>query len=632
MLFLLVIALISIIQGEDTVIFRRDVFISGQDGYHTYRIPAMVVTNTGTVLAFCEGRKSNAGDVGDIDLLLKRSEDDGRNWSKQMVVHEEGGNAPVTIGNPCPIVEDESDRIHLLFTRNNKRLFYTKSVDDGLTWASPKEFTSILKGFDYPLVRIATGPVHGIQMRNGRLIAPVWVCDRERKDRDENPANNRYQSGIIYSDDQGETWMTGALVRPDLPRLNECTLVEKIDNSLLLNMRAYRAGYRAVVTSTDGGATWLKPVLDKNLPGPTCQGSMIRLDEQAILFLNPASEERENLTLRMSTDEGQNWAYARVVNQSLAAYSDLAVTKNSEILCLFENGTEKYHEKISLVKVSRNWLAGSKKVEEKNLTNHKADDRYGSYSPDGKRIIFESNRDGNWEIYIMDSDGQNQARLTQNNHDDRRPCWHPEGNKIIYESTINEAVRLNILDLKKRESKEVPLQKNYQEPIFSQYSPDGKKLTFSNKVSEEEAYIVIVDEMGKEIAELANNGYRSFYPRWSPDSESILYFSRHETNNQDDEIYSVNIDGSDERRLTNWPKHNFCPTFSNDGNKIAYVTSMEDRRPEIYIMDRDGGNQKRITFNEDGETLPSWSSDDKKILITGYRNGNFEIIELKSFD
>ncbi len=350
--------------AQDDISFREDVFVGGQDGYNTYRIPAMVISNQGTVLAFCEGRKMSASDSGDIDLLVKRSENGGKNWSKQIVVHEEDGNAPITIGNPCPIIERDSNTIHLLFNRNNKRLFYTKSIDDGLSWSSPKELTNMLKNFDYPLVRCGIGPVHGIQMKNGRLIATIWVNDCEVKDKEKNPTKRRYQSGIIYSDDSGVTWRTGGLVPPTLNRLNECTVLERLDGSLLLNMRAYHSGFRAVSNSSDGGITWSNPVLDKNLPCPTCQACMIHASGSEILFLNPAASKegkflgasRRNLTLRLSVDEGRTWAYSRVINQGAAGYSDLAVTKDGAILCLFENGIDNYREKISIVKVDRKWL------------------------------------------------------------------------------------------------------------------------------------------------------------------------------------------------------------------------------------------------------------------------------------
>lgn len=83
------------------------------------------------------------------------------------------------------------------------------------------------------------------------------------------------------------------------------------------------------------------------------------------------------------------------------------------------------------------------------------------------------------------------------------------------------------------------------------------------------------------------------------------------------------------KRLTHWPKHNFCPAWSADGKKIAYAVSMENSRPEIYIMNIQGEDQIRLTHNEDGDTLPNWSANGDKLLITGFRNGNYEVCVLQ---
>lgn len=267
-------------------------------------------------------------------------------------------------------------------------------------------------------------------------------------------------------------------------------------------------------------------------------------------------------------------------------------------------------------------------AEEKILTNHKADDRYASYSPSGKEIVFESNRKGNWDIFVMDSDGKNQKRLTTNKNDDRRPSWHPSGEKMVFESNRSGKYELYELYRNTGKVKKIALGDLDGEPIFARYAPSGKKIAFSNKKSDQESNIAIVHKKGAKIRFLTDYNFRSFYPNWSPDGKMLLFFSRHETNNEDDEIYKMNSDGSGKERLTNWARHNFCPAWSNDGKKIAYVTSMEENRPEIYVMDANGENQLRITYNKDGDTLPSWSLDNTRLLITGYRNGNYEICEL----
>ncbi len=366
---LLVFSLIPSSKGEESVDWRNDVFVAGQDGYHTYRIPALAVSSKGTILAFCEGRRNSQADHGDIDLLLKRSTDGGRTWSEAIVVQAEKGK--VTIGNPCPIIVRDAARIHLLFTRDNKRMFYTYSDDDGLTWSKRLDLTAILDGFDYPeRVLIATGPVHGIQTTNGRLIAPVWLSDREMNRRHRDQVFTRIRAGIVFSDDNGETWQAGGLVPAEMNRLHEATVVELSDGSLMINMRVFdmKSGFRAVSTSQDGGETWSSPTLDKQLPCPVCQGAMLSLGGGKVLFLNPAHSNttgkwnaslRKDLTLRLSLDDARTWPHSVVVHQGPAGYSDVATVDSGEILCLFENGDEDYQERISMAGISTERLMQS---------------------------------------------------------------------------------------------------------------------------------------------------------------------------------------------------------------------------------------------------------------------------------
>jgi sialidase-1 len=368
--------------AEKDVNFRVDAFVGQQDGYHTYRIPVMVVTAKGTVLLFSEGRKNSRRDGGDIDQLMKRSEDGGKTWSKQVVIHEEGGTAPIRVGNPCAIAE-RNGTVHLFFglmgSPTGNGLYYTRSTDDGLTW-SPMVVTTdtpadkgysdknFLKGFGGSPVGIFVGPVHGIQTRKGRLVVPCGVG----RTVDGKPAGG---CTIIYSEDGGKTWVPGGLI-PSVPDFStgECTVVEKSDGSLLMNMRAggpggaYALGYRVTSTSADGGMTWSKPVIDKNLPCPACQGSMNSLNEKEILFLNPGVSHaggfnlwaRRKMTLRLSGDDGRTWPHALLLNEGLSGYSDLAVTKDGKILCAFENGKQDYCQKISVVQVDRAVLLAAK--------------------------------------------------------------------------------------------------------------------------------------------------------------------------------------------------------------------------------------------------------------------------------
>ena len=165
--------------GEpDFQVARTPVYVSGQDGYHTYRIPSLLVTPRGTLLAFAEGRKQGSGDAGDIDLLLKRSPDLGRTWEAAQTVWDDGPN---TCGNPCPVVDRETGTLWLLLTwnrgddaehqiiaqqsRDTRRVFVTRSTDDGLTWSAPREITGSVKLTNWTWY--ATGPGAGIPIEHG---------------------------------------------------------------------------------------------------------------------------------------------------------------------------------------------------------------------------------------------------------------------------------------------------------------------------------------------------------------------------------------------------------------------------------------------------------------------------------
>lgn len=333
----------------------------GGDGYHTYRIPALAVSNDQTILAFCEGRKQHRGDFGDIALLVKRSTDGGVTWSSQSIVWDDPGN---TSGNPAPVVDRSSGAIHLLMTWNRgddherdiiaggsqdtRRVYATSSTDDGLTWSTPKEITSAVKQSDWTWY--ATGPGHGIQMRHGehsgRLVIP---CDHIEA------GTNDYYSHIIYSDDNGASWKLGG--RAPCPQVNECEVAEISGGRLLLNMRSYAPDARArqVALSEDGGATWSDQRADPALVEPICQASILAYpDEQdelggTLLFANPASaSERVNMTLRGSRDEGAAWPDKITLHAGPSAYSDLAVASDGRILCLYEGGEAHPYEYLRL--------------------------------------------------------------------------------------------------------------------------------------------------------------------------------------------------------------------------------------------------------------------------------------------
>ncbi len=381
-----------------------DVFVGGTDGCDTYRIPAVIGTPDGTLLAFCEGRRNNRSDTGDIDLLVKRSTDGGRTWSRPQVVWDDGEN---TCGNPCPVLDEATGVIWLPMTWNHgqdsereikggagkdtRRVFLTASRDGGLTWSKPREITETTKRPDWRWY--ATGPGVGVQLQRGpwegRLLIP---CDHSVILPD---GSHGYNSHVIFSDDHGATWKLGGTIQP---AVNECQVVELADGTLMINMRNYDRSRetRAVATSADGGMTWSPVRYDPALVEPICQASFLRYTMQPadernrVLFSNPAHPEtgqRRAMTIRMSYDEGQTWPVGRMLWPGPAAYSCLVALPGGEIGCLFEAGEKHPYERIVFACFSRDWLVDADANPQRGICKNNA---VSIWEPSRERI-------GPWE-------------------------------------------------------------------------------------------------------------------------------------------------------------------------------------------------------------------------------------------
>jgi sialidase-1 len=321
-----------------------DVFCSGTQGYHTFRIPSLIVSPRGTLLAFCEGRKTSRADDGDIDLVLSRSTDGGQSWGPLAIVHEEGGTKPITIGNPCPVVDQAAGTIWLPFCRDNDDVFVTSSADDGQTWSAPRDITNDVKQPEWGWY--ATGPGVGIQLRHGKHAGRLLIpCDHGQSV----DGRRVMFSHVFYSDDHGRTWKLGGTVDR---HTDECQVVELARGELLINMRnnwgregmrSDRAAMRAIARSADGGATWSPLDFDPTLVEPICQASLIGIprpdnDEAPVLvFSNPASKvARREMTVRLSFDAGHTWPDGKLIDAGPAAYSCLARLPDGRIGLLYE--------------------------------------------------------------------------------------------------------------------------------------------------------------------------------------------------------------------------------------------------------------------------------------------------------
>ncbi len=354
------------ISGNGADLPQVDVFTAGAGGYHTYRIPALVVTPKGTLLAICEGRKTGRGDHGDLDLVQKRSTDGGKTWGPLELIHEEGGTAKVTIGNPCPVIDQSTGTIWLPLTRDNDRVLMMSSSDDGKTWAGPRDITTDVKASGWNWY--ATGPGNGIQLTRGkfkgRLVIPcdhrVGASKDDKNTSDKDNWDKAGRSHVIYSDDHGQNWKRGGAT--DFA-MNECAVVELPDGMLMLNSRSYRGkSCRGVSLSKDSGATWETTTDDPALVESVCQASLIRCrwtgeqkePRDILLFSNPAVPKgRNHLTVRMSGDFGKTWPHARLVCEGSSAYSSLAQLPEGDIGLLYERND---YKQLTFTRFPLSWI------------------------------------------------------------------------------------------------------------------------------------------------------------------------------------------------------------------------------------------------------------------------------------
>jgi hypothetical protein len=371
------VALMSAV-GLAAGVMEVEVFKSGTEGYHTYRIPAIVQATNGTLLAFAEGRRKSAADTGEIDVVLKRSTDNGGTWGALQVVGDGGSN---TFGNPVPIVESRTGKIVLLTTHNSgkvsetqirkgeaqdRRVFVQESVDNGLSWSVAREITAETKR---PSWRgYATGPVHGIQLTRGphagRLVAP---CDHTTTNSSQWSACG---SHLLLSDNGGVSWRIGADDSPNTGVINpnECAAVELVDGGIFTvtrNQEGIGAGNRAVAYSSNAGETFDHPFsLDLTLVSPVVQASVLRFTANnqgeptnRILFSSPADpSKRVRMTVRSSFDETRTWTAGKVIYAGPAAYSDMVKLPNNRVGLLYESGVKSPYERITFARFGVDYL------------------------------------------------------------------------------------------------------------------------------------------------------------------------------------------------------------------------------------------------------------------------------------
>ena len=379
------IALVSLI--TTAIAQQKDipVFVSGTEGHKSYRIPAMIGLPNGDILAFAEGRVHGAGDFGDINIVLKRSKDKGKTWTAlQTIVDVDTLQA----GNPAPVV-DLADpaypkgRIFLFYNTGNnhegevrkghglREVWYKTSTDGGTTWSEAVNITLQTHRPKQPQVNpaynfsedwrsYANTPGHAMQFQNGKYKGRIFVAANHSAG-DPQKQFMDYKAHGFYTDDHGKTFQLSETI--DLPGGNESIAAELSNDKLMMNSRNQRGDVRAriISISSDGGASWDTTYFDKNLPDPVNQGSMLNIGKKKarpnglagrgksiIAFCNAAdTQRRDNLTLRISFDEGKTWKKNYVIAKSAdnkgdySAYSDLVQLSKKKIGVLYEKDNYK---------------------------------------------------------------------------------------------------------------------------------------------------------------------------------------------------------------------------------------------------------------------------------------------------
>ena len=328
----------------------QDLFKAGESGHKIYRIPSIITTNDGTLLAFAEGRVDGGGDTGDINMVMRRSEDNGNSWSPIEVIWDIEKDV---CGNPCPVVLENGD-ILLLVTWNSGKEpehmiknghskfgripYMMKSKDDGKTWSKAIDISATADKKEW--MWYATGPGNGIQLKHGKHKGRIVIpCANST-------VKGGYNSHVIYSDDNGESWKFSADIGKGS---NESTVVELADGTLIFNTRQQtnKSGFRGQAISKDGGESWQQYTNKTSLKGPTCQASFIMYKGDVLLFANPQGKGRADGVIQISKDGAKSWEKLIDLPKGGFAYSSMTVLENGDVAILYETaGYKKIHFRI----------------------------------------------------------------------------------------------------------------------------------------------------------------------------------------------------------------------------------------------------------------------------------------------
>lgn len=384
--------------GGEPFLTQTTLWESGVGGYARYRIPGIAITGKGTILATCDARKDpSLGDWSDIDLYIRRSLDLGKTWEPAQCLADRnlhpglkvepnaatvgrnlGAKDQFPFNNQVLVVDRRNGDILFVYCINYERCFIRRSSDEGATWSRPEEITAPLAELrrTYPFKVFATGPNHGLQLTNGRIVIPVWMST--------GGGEHGHRPSVvssIYSDDGGHTWRGGEIVAQETDPLvnpSETIAVELAGGGVMFNMRSESLQHRrGIAYSPDGATRWTRPEFVNDLVDPVCMAGLDRLSwgtgggRSRLIFSHcdngtdpdPASRSRNylrrNLSIRASYDEGRTWPVTRVLEPGFAGYSDITVAPDGTMFCIYERGSTRANETKFLVVAHFNleWLS-----------------------------------------------------------------------------------------------------------------------------------------------------------------------------------------------------------------------------------------------------------------------------------
>jgi len=334
-------------------------FKKGDAGIAEFRIPSMITTIKGTILTVCDARVDRPGDVpNNIDLVMRRLKKGSKEWTPiERIVDFAGDHGAA---DPSLIQDRSTGRIFLFYgfcpgrnniseganrDRRHLMLQYVTSDDDGESWSTPVHIDYEIREDNWHSAW--SSPGRGLQLKNGRIVIPCTIYKTD----------GHMYSSLVYSDDHGKTWQCSDVVTD----INEPTLVELSNGELMINARNQIAPrkFRAITVSSDGGKSWSEVKIEKQLPDPNCQGSLIsftfnkgRKESDLLIFSNNATNDgRNNLSVIISEDEGKTWINRILIHEGPSAYSCLTILPDGNIGLLYENGENSPYEAISFIKL-----------------------------------------------------------------------------------------------------------------------------------------------------------------------------------------------------------------------------------------------------------------------------------------